>query len=300
VRLKILDKVFLPRPEVDVVDIYYFGLGPDCSREPVPESRAAGVTIGARFKFVARELLADGESPTTTTRLDGSEWTGALTIPKRNADFSIEREFRADYVRHNGFDGPSDFFELRRDMARLHFSKSDAEASEVLGRLINNHWFLATTVRSEPSPGLFLELLHRYVRDPARIADFERRRKVEFFFSPNTSREEKLEVAQQFADNGDLEFQYQLGEIHRRNGRVDDAAMWYRRASSRGFVPADLALAELHLEMAKTAASANIKRKNLALAKASKRLAERRIRTSRVELLNSRTRCVAYCTGVKP
>ena len=182
-------------------------------------------------------------------------------------------------------------------MVRLRSSKTDAEATEILDRLINNVWFLGTSVRSDPAPEVFSELLRAYLRDPIKIADFEHRRKIEMFFSPLMPSEEKAEFAQQLATSGNLEFQYQLGEILRGQQSFTEAATWYRRASSGGFVPADLALAEIYSEMAEAATSAKIRQKNRKLSNASKQLAARRIQTSRIELLNSRTRCVVRCTA---
>ncbi|SMF93943.1 hypothetical protein SAMN02949497_1239 [Methylomagnum ishizawai] len=191
-RVEIVQSFFLPNPKISQVDLYFFGLSAMCSRtnsNKFSEFNIKNNYIGEFIKIAARPLLSEPLSLTQSHQLktndpysillDGSDWVDAIIVPIDNEANSLSyRDHDFDYTL-SSYTNKINFevkFQIRKDLARLYKSTSEAEAKFILNRMAN-----FTEFDRMFGDDFFIKLLKRYLHNQKTISDLDNKNKKAIF-----------------------------------------------------------------------------------------------------------------------
>jgi hypothetical protein len=240
-KLSVLDVVSMPKPGLKQVELFTFGLGPDCSMPGRSRASAEKTPIGTRLMVVAKNWYRNPDAG--VTRLDGSGYTGALILPlpdgadparlrMEETDYASDRHIREVY-------GWMDF-ELRKEMARLEGAPDFASRKRVLERMAKMPPYY--------SNDLYRELLRRYMRDaPTARALLKSSERGPGEFRPGSQRRYLHDESTLIRYNSPQDL-FNQG-MYAWTAIPLDAVPLFQRAARGGFVAADLMLGRVYEEL---------------------------------------------------
>ena len=233
--LKVLHPLQVPGG-AKTIGVFGFGMDSLCARETIAEGEVRGTPIGTRFAVASYEVKDVVQRENNEVPAVEGHSSMLLQIPADRPVGDLA-DSRYDYEPMCGGIGPerrAPDFEFQKDLVRLHHTKSEQDALEILLRLAS----------CEQDELLIDDLTHLYLRRADSIRQFKRKTLWRRYLD---SGDEALEL--QLAKSGNVFAQIEHGVRLNERNESEEALAWFRRITGRGALPAQLYMALLYKKL---------------------------------------------------
>jgi hypothetical protein len=242
--LRVVKPVHLPSPNVREVELYSFGLEPDCSRTILDESWTHKVPIGTLMAVAAKELPQSQPGPLRDrVALDNWLRSVAIRLPAASKISELARS-RFDYSCYwITASHPIRDFEIRKDMLRIESANSEAYVLEILFRLVECDAYFAE------ENSVVRQVAHRYLKSSGARKQLEDRIAGTIALRDESDSDRQLDALLKRARERSPLYELLAGMALVDKKETDAGLQWMKRSAGHGFYPALLYVGDTYDEL---------------------------------------------------